>query len=94
MGRLRGFRRRLLVERTVGSDIPEAAGLLDAYFVAFPTVKEYMEDTVGEARECDCTEFFGRRSKIPELVPNIRQIGQAGLKSPIHVEIILVTPVK
>ena len=46
----------------------EAAEILDAYFVAFPSVKAYMERTVAEARERGYTEtLFGRRRPIPEL---------------------------
>jgi len=57
----------------------EAALILGAYFEAFPSVKEYMERTVAEARERGYTEtLFGRRRQIPELSsPNYR-IRQAG----------------
>jgi DNA polymerase I len=57
----------------------EAAGILDAYFEAFPNVKDYMDRTVAEARERGYTEtLFGRRRPIPELSnPNFR-IRQAG----------------
>jgi DNA polymerase I len=57
----------------------EAALILLAYFEAFPSVKEYMERTVAEARERGYTEtLFGRRRQIPELSsPNYR-IRQAG----------------
>ncbi len=57
----------------------EAAEILDAYFVAFPSVKAYMERTVDEARQRGYTEtLFGRRRPIPELSsPNFR-IRQAG----------------
>ena len=57
----------------------EAAEILDAYFVAFPSVKDYMERTVAEARERGYTEtLFGRRRPIPELAASNRQIRQAG----------------
>ena len=57
----------------------EAAEILDAYFVAFPSVKEYMERTVAEARERGYTEtLFGRRRPIPELASPNRGIKQAG----------------
>ena len=47
----------------------EAAEILDAYFVAFPSVKQYMERTVNEARQRGYTEtLFGRRRPIPELL--------------------------
>lgn len=57
----------------------EAAGILEAYFEAFPNVKAYMDRTVAEARERGYTEtLFGRRRPIPELSsPNFR-IRQAG----------------
>lgn len=57
----------------------EAAVILDAYFEAFPNVKEYMDRTVAEARSRGYTEtLFGRRRPIPELAdPNFR-IRQAG----------------
>ena len=46
----------------------EAAEILDAYFVAFPNVKAYMDRTVIEARKRGYTEtLFGRRRPIPEL---------------------------
>ena len=46
----------------------EAQEILDAYFVAFPSVKAFMERTVAEARERGYTEtVFGRRRQIPEL---------------------------
>ena len=57
----------------------EAQEILDAYFVAFPNVKAYMDATVKEARSRGYTEtLFGRRRPIPELSsPNFR-IRQAG----------------
>ena len=57
----------------------EAAKILDAYFAAFPRVKQYMEDTVAEARERGYTEtLFGRRRQIPELSAGNYRIRQAG----------------
>lgn len=57
----------------------EAAEILDAYFVAFPAVKAYMETTVAEARQRGYTEtLFGRRRPIPELASSNRGIRQAG----------------
>ena len=59
--------------------VDDAALILDAYFVAFPNVKDYMDRTVEEARERGYTEtLFGRRRPIPELLnPNFR-VRQAG----------------
>ena len=57
----------------------EAAIILDAYFVAFPNVKAYMDRTVIEARERGYTEtLFGRRRPIPELMNSNFRVRQAG----------------
>jgi DNA polymerase-1 len=59
--------------------VDEAAPILDAYFVAFPSVKAYMESTVAEARERGYTEtLFGRRRPIPELMNSNFRVRQAG----------------
>ncbi|GJM39171.1 MAG: DNA polymerase I [Acidimicrobiales bacterium] len=59
--------------------VPEAAEILDSYFEAFPSVKQYMDDTVEEARERGYTEtLFGRRRQIPELSSGNRQVRMAG----------------
>ncbi len=59
--------------------VDEASVILKAYFDAFPAVKQYMDDSVKEARDRGYTEtLFGRRRPIPELSsPNFR-IRQAG----------------
>ncbi len=57
----------------------EAAVILEAYFVAFPNVKQYMDNTVIEARERGYTEtLFGRRRPIPELMNSNFRVRQAG----------------
>ena len=57
----------------------EAALILDAYFEAFPNVKDYMDRTVVEARMRGYTEtLFGRRRPIPELSNSNFRIRQAG----------------
>ncbi len=52
----------------------EAAVILDAYFKAFPALRDYMDKTVAEARARGYTEtLFGRRRRIPEInSPNFR----------------------
>ena len=63
----------------LGVPIGEAQQILDAYFVAFPAVHDYMERTVAEARERGYTEtLFGRRRQIPELASDNFRIRQAG----------------
>ncbi len=57
----------------------EAAVILEAYFIAFPNVKAYMDRTVIEARERGYTEtLFGRRRPIPELMNSNFRVRQAG----------------
>jgi len=59
--------------------VDDAALILDAYFVAFPNVKDYMDRTVEEARERGYTEtLFGRRRPIPELLNSNFRVRQAG----------------
>ncbi len=63
----------------LGIPTDEAAVILDAYFAAFPNVKDYMERTVAEARTRGYTEtLFGRRRPIPELSNSNFRIRQAG----------------
>jgi DNA polymerase-1 len=63
----------------LGIPVEEAAEILRAYFEAFPKVKEYMEQTVAEARKKGYTEtLFGRRRLIPELSSSNFRIRQAG----------------
>ena len=63
----------------LGIPTAEAAVILDAYFVAFPNVKAYMDRTVIEARMRGYTEtLFGRRRPIPELSNSNFRIRQAG----------------
>lgn len=57
----------------------EAAEILEAYFIAFPNVKDYMDRTVAEARDRGYTEtLFGRRRPIPELRSENFRLRQAG----------------
>ena len=59
--------------------VDEASEILDAYFEAFPAVKDYMDRTVAEARERGYTEtLFGRRRPIPELSAGNYRVRQAG----------------
>ncbi|MEO7397756.1 MAG: DNA polymerase, partial [Ilumatobacteraceae bacterium] len=63
----------------LGITTEEAAVILDAYFVAFPKVRAYMDSTVKQARMRGYTEtLFGRRRPIPELSNSNFRIRQAG----------------
>jgi DNA polymerase-1 len=67
------------LSQRLGIPVDEAAGILGAYFEAFPNVKDYMERTVQEARDRGYTEtLFGRRRQIPELSSLNFRIRQAG----------------
>ena len=57
-----GLAQRLSIET------PEAQGILDAYFAAFPAVRAYMDTTVAEARAKGYTvTLMGRRRPLPDL---------------------------
>lgn len=67
------------LSQRLGTDVPSAQAILDAYFAAFPNIKAYMEATVEEARSRGYTEtLFGRRRPIPELASSNFRIRQAG----------------
>jgi DNA polymerase-1 len=63
-------------------DIPteQAREILDAYFEGFPNVREYMRESVREAKARGyTTTIFGRRRQLPELASDnfrIRQMGE------------------
>jgi len=63
-------------------DIPtdEAREILDSYFAGFPKVRDFMHDTVVEAKQRGyTTTIFGRRRLITELASDnfrIRQMGE------------------
>lgn len=66
----------------------EAQEILDAYFLAFPSVKAFMERTVDEARERGYTEtVFGRRRRIPELSSGQRNVRMAGERQAMNAPI-------
>ena len=64
----------------LGIPTGEAAEILDAYFDGFPNVKNFMVETVQEAKERGyTTTIFGRRRQITELSSDnfrIRQMGE------------------
>ena len=63
----------------LGIATSEAQEILDAYFEAFPAVRDYMDRTVAEARDRGYTEtLFGRRRQIPELSSPNARLRQAG----------------
>ena len=62
----------------LGIGTGEASGILDAYFTAFPNVREYMDRTVAEAKQRGYTEtLFGRRRPMSELRDPNQRVRQA-----------------
>ncbi len=62
------------LSQRLGVPVEEAAAIMESYFGAFPSVKQYMDATVAEARVRGgtCTEF-GRLRPLPDLTsPNYR----------------------
>ena len=58
--------------------VEEAKGILDAFFEAFPSVHDYMDRAVAEARTNGYTmTTFGRRRPLPDLESSNHQIRQA-----------------
>jgi DNA polymerase-1 len=58
--------------------VEEAKGILDAFFEAFPSVHDYMDRAVSEARTAGYTvTAFGRRRPLPDLLSTNYQVRQA-----------------
>jgi DNA polymerase-1 len=57
--------------------VEEAQVILQAFFAAFPSVREYMENAVSEARNAGYTVTeFGRRRPLPDLTSTNYQVRQ------------------
>ena len=68
--------------------VDEASEILNAYFDAFPRVKNYMDDAVKLARETGYTEtLFGRRRPIEELRSDNFRVRQAGERQAMNAAI-------
>jgi DNA polymerase-1 len=62
----------------LGVPIDEASEILDRYFLAFPSVRSYMDATVAEAKRRGYTETErGRRRYLPELNSDNFRVRQA-----------------
>ena len=72
----------------LGIPTDEAAEILDAYFVAFPNVKSFMDGVVAETKERGYTEtMFGRRRPIPELNAGNFRVRQAAERQAMNAPI-------
>ena len=72
----------------LGVPTDEAAGILNAYFEAFPHVRSFMEDVVDQSREQGYTETaFGRRRTLPELSSRNFRVRQAAERQAMNAPI-------
>jgi len=56
------------LSQRLGIAVEEAAAIMESYFGAFPRVKRYMDNTVGEAKIRGATRtMFGRLRPLPDL---------------------------
>ncbi len=67
----------------------EAQGFIDSYFETYPKIKEFLDQTVAQAKECGFTRtLFGRIRPIPELSSSNfmqRQFGErVAMNAPIQ----------
>jgi DNA polymerase-1 len=66
------------LSQRLGIAVEEAAAIIDRYFGAFPRVKQYMDETVVEARERGATRTeFGRLRPLPDLHASNYRLRQA-----------------
>ncbi len=66
------------LSQRLGIPVEEAAAIIDRYFGAFPRVKQYMDETVVEARERGATRtMFGRLRPLPDLDASNYRLRQA-----------------
>jgi DNA polymerase-1 len=66
------------LSQRLGVPVDEAQAILQAFFTAFPSVREYMERAVSEARTAGFTvTAFGRRRPLPDLISTNYQVRQA-----------------
>jgi DNA polymerase-1 len=66
------------LSQRLGVPVDEAAAIMDSYFGAYPRVKEYMDETVVEARERGATRTeFGRLRPLPDLHASNYRLRQA-----------------
>ena len=66
------------LSQRLGIPVEEAVAIIDRYFGAFPRVKQYMDETVVEARERGATRTeFGRLRPLPDLHASNYRLRQA-----------------
>ena len=72
----------------LGVATSEASAILEAYFVAFPAVRSFMDEIVQQTKETGYTEtIFGRRRPIPDLVSSNFRVRQAAERQAMNAPI-------
>jgi len=66
------------LSQRLGIPVDEAQGILEAFFAAFPAVRQHMDDAVASARKTGFTVTeYGRRRPLPDLASSSYQVRQA-----------------
>jgi len=72
----------------LGVETSEASEILEAYFVAFPAVRSFMDEIVKRTKEIGYTEtIFGRRRPMPDLVASNFRVRQAAERQAMNAPI-------
>ncbi len=75
----------LNLSRQLGISFSEAKMFIDEYFLQFPSIKKYMENTIESARKLGYTEtLLGRKRLIPEINSTNRNIREAAERTAIN----------
>jgi DNA polymerase-1 len=76
------------LSRQLGISFKAAQEFIDAYFRQFPTIKAYMNSSIGKARVCGFSEtLLGRRRYLPEISSQNRQVREAAERTAINTPI-------
>ena len=68
-----------------GVDIAFAKKYIDNYFACYPKIKQFIDDTIRNAREEGFVEtFYGRRRYIPEIVNPNKNIAKSGERMAVN----------
>ena len=74
--------------KDIGVTQPAAQAFIDAYFDGFPSVRRYIDETIGRARETGIVStMFGRRRRVPELTSRNGQIRSAAERVAVNLPI-------
>jgi len=74
--------------RELGTTTAEAQKFIDMYFEKYPSVRDYLEKSVEEAKTKGYSEtLFGRRRQVPELLQGDHMTQQAGRRIALNTPI-------